>query len=104
MYSTNSSTSIGSRVISMTIEELIKRVSTYMSEEDVSFIEQAYEYAKEAHDGQYRKSGEEYISHPIEVAGILLELQMDVVTLAAALLHDVVEDTDVTVDELKEKF
>lgn len=88
----------------MTIEELIKRVSTYMSEEDVSFIEQAYEFAKEAHDGQYRKSGEEYISHPIEVAGILLELQMDVVTLAAALLHDVVEDTDVTVDELKEKF
>lgn len=88
----------------MTFEELIQKTNKYLSSKDVQFVEKAYYVAEQAHEGQYRKSGEPYIYHPIEVAGILVELQMDPVTIAAAFLHDVVEDTDVTVEQLKETF
>jgi GTP diphosphokinase / guanosine-3',5'-bis(diphosphate) 3'-diphosphatase len=86
------------------IEELIKRIHSYMTPKDVSFVQEAYEYARKAHEGQYRKSGVEYIHHPVHVAGILVHLQLDAVTIAAALLHDVVEDTDTTVEDLQERF
>ncbi len=67
-------------------------------------IKDAYELAAEKHKGQYRKSGEAYIQHPIEVAYILASLQAGPATIAAGFLHDVVEDTDETIDEIKEKF
>ncbi|WP_216829109.1 RelA/SpoT family protein [Alkalihalobacterium elongatum] len=88
----------------MTIDQLFEKAERYLSEKDMVFIKKAYAYAEEAHSEQYRKSGEPYIHHPIQVAGILVELGMDPDTIAAAFLHDVVEDTDVTIDELKEAF
>lgn len=88
----------------MLIEELIEKASKYLPSEDVQFIERAYQFAKMAHEGQYRKSGEAFIYHPVEVTGILVNLEMDAVTLAAAFLHDVIEDTEVTIDQLKQEF
>ncbi|AYW51359.1 bifunctional (p)ppGpp synthetase/guanosine-3',5'-bis(diphosphate) 3'-pyrophosphohydrolase [Tetragenococcus halophilus] len=83
---------------------VIKLVSYYMSDEHTAFVKKAYEYAVDAHKDQYRKSGEPYIIHPIQVAGILAELHMDPHTIAVGFLHDVVEDTDVTLDDLKNEF
>ncbi|RSL31601.1 bifunctional (p)ppGpp synthetase/guanosine-3',5'-bis(diphosphate) 3'-pyrophosphohydrolase [Salibacterium salarium] len=88
----------------MTIDEVLEKSREFLSNDDVSFLERAYKYAEEAHKDQYRKSGEPYILHPIQVVGILVELQMDSDTLAGAFLHDVVEDTDVTVEDLEETF
>jgi GTP pyrophosphokinase len=88
----------------MGIEELLAKASTYMKEQDLKRIRDAYEYAEEAHRGQMRKSGEPYILHPVAVAEILADMQMDVVTIEAALLHDVVEDTKVTLDALRKRF
>ncbi|WP_245917733.1 RelA/SpoT family protein [Alteribacillus bidgolensis] len=89
---------------SMTIDEVLEKAQNYLSNEDVSFLERAYKYAEKSHREQYRKSGEPYILHPIQVAGILIELEMDPDTIAGAFLHDVVEDTEVTVEELQEAF
>jgi GTP diphosphokinase / guanosine-3',5'-bis(diphosphate) 3'-diphosphatase len=88
----------------MTIEEVLKKAKEYLSNEDVSFLNKAYEFAKEAHKDQYRKSGEPYIIHPVEVAGILVNLEMDPTTVASGFLHDVVEDTDVTLEDLVQHF
>lgn len=88
----------------LTADEVIEKASLYLSEDDTRFIRRAYDYAQEAHKEQYRKSGEPYIIHPVQVAGILVELEMDPVTIAGGFLHDVVEDTNVTVDELKNTF
>ncbi len=86
------------------IEEFFDRVNKYLTEDQVAFVRKAYELAAEAHAVQRRKSGEPYIIHPIGVASILAQLQMDDKTLAAAFLHDVVEDTDYTLDNIKERF
>lgn len=67
---------------------------TYLTPEEWALLERAYEFASRAHEGQKRLSGEDYIEHPVAVASILVELQGDAETLAAAILHDVVEDTD----------
>lgn len=83
---------------------VIKLVGHYMSKEHVAFVQKALDYATEAHKDQFRKSGEPYIIHPIQVAGILAELRMDPHTVATGFLHDVVEDTDVTLDDLKKEF
>jgi guanosine-3',5'-bis(diphosphate) 3'-pyrophosphohydrolase len=88
----------------MGIEQLLEKASSYMKEQDLKRIRDAYEYAEEAHRGQTRKSGEPYILHPVAVAEILAGMQMDVATVEAALLHDVVEDTNVTLDDLQERF
>src|SRR5699024_2212998 len=88
----------------MTIEDIINEVSEYLSEEDVRSIERAYEFAKKAHEGQFRKSGEPYIVHPVQVAYILTDLEMDAETIIGGLLHDVVEDTDITLEEIEEAF
>ncbi|WZY00883.1 bifunctional (p)ppGpp synthetase/guanosine-3',5'-bis(diphosphate) 3'-pyrophosphohydrolase [Bacillus sp. FSL W7-1360] len=88
----------------MTLDQVLEKARAYLHEEDLLFLEQAYGFAKCAHSGQYRKSGEPYILHPIQVAGIIVGLQLDPNTIAAAFLHDVVEDTDVTVDMLEETF
>ena len=71
---------------------------------DRQMVEEAYEFAKKKHAGQKRKSGEEYIHHPLEVAYILAELQSGPATLAAGFLHDVVEDTDTTIQEIEDHF
>ena len=78
----------------LTAEQVIEQTKTYLDDEDVEFVEKAYEFAKHAHREQYRKSGEPYIIHPIQVAGILADLEMDPATVAAGFLHDVVEDTE----------
>nr|WP_295969646.1 bifunctional (p)ppGpp synthetase/guanosine-3',5'-bis(diphosphate) 3'-pyrophosphohydrolase [uncultured Bacillus sp.] len=88
----------------LTAEQVIDRTSAYLDEEDVQFVKKAYEFALHAHRFQYRKSGEPYIIHPIQVAGILADLEMDPSTVAAGFLHDVVEDTEATLDDLKETF
>ena len=79
-------------------------VAEYMTADDVAKLERAYLFARRAHDGQYRKSGEPYIVHPVEVAIILSQLNMDMQTVTAALLHDVVEDCDVSKEEVARLF
>ncbi len=86
------------------IEILTKKASEYMSQSDIDLIEQAYLFAKKAHEGQQRNSGEPYIVHPVKVAEILVGLQLDAVTVISGILHDVVEDTEVTFDELNIRF
>ncbi|STY43349.1 GTP pyrophosphokinase [Listeria grayi] len=76
----------------------------YMNKEHLAIVEKAYTFARDAHKEQFRKSGEPYIIHPIQVAGILAELRMDPSTVASGFLHDVVEDTPVTLDDLKAEF
>ncbi len=86
-------------------EELVKQLQKYMvKEENLSIIEKAYLYAKNHHTGQYRKSGEDYITHPINVAIILSSLQVGPSTIAAALMHDIIEDTPVTYQDVEEEF
>ena len=72
---------------------LIARVKKYHPSDDISMIEKAYKVASKAHEGQFRKSGEPYIIHPLYVAIILADLEMDKETIVAGILHDVVEDT-----------
>lgn len=84
--------------------ELIEKIKLYHPSEDFSMIEKAYKLADEAHHGQKRKSGEPYIIHPICVGIILAELEMDKETIVAGLLHDVIEDTAVTKEELAREF
>ncbi|TCS94915.1 RelA/SpoT family protein [Hazenella coriacea] len=88
----------------MPFEHMIQKASEYLSIEDVEQLRKAYQFAKQAHEGQVRKSGEPFINHPVAVTEILAELHMDLSTLAAGLLHDVVEDTDVTLEEIEEEF
>lgn len=87
-----------------TIETLIDRIKSGDKQYDLEKIENAYRFAEKAHSGQLRTSGEPYISHPVAVAYILLEMCMDTDTICAALLHDVVEDTEVELDTIRKKF
>ena len=87
-----------------TIEMIIQKILTDDKQYDLSKIISAYEFAAKAHEGQKRSSGQAYIIHPLAVAYILLELGMDTDTICAALLHDVVEDTPATLDDLKKRF
>lgn len=86
------------------LDELIKIVQTYLTEEDIKMIKKAYEVADELHKGQKRRSGEEYIIHPLCVAYILATLHMDVDTLIAGILHDVIEDTNYTYEDVEREF
>lgn len=88
----------------MTYEDLTRYIQESGRTYDMNLLDQAYEVAAKAHDGQLRRSGEPYISHPLNVAKLLVELGMDSQSVAAALLHDVVEDTAVTLDDIKSKF
>lgn len=85
-------------------QDLISRVKRYHPSDDISLIEKAYRIAEEAHKDQVRKSGEPYIIHPLCVGIILADLEMDKETIAAGLLHDVVEDTIMTEREIEEEF
>jgi GTP pyrophosphokinase len=85
-------------------EELAQLTSQYMSPEDEAMLKRAFDFACAAHAGQKRKSGDPFVMHPIEVGIILADLRMDVETICAALLHDTVEDTPVTAEEVEENF
>ncbi|MGE6375530.1 RelA/SpoT family protein [Peribacillus muralis] len=88
----------------LTAEQVVERASLYLQPEEAEFIHRAFKYAEFAHREQFRKSGEPYIIHPIQVAGILADLEMDPATIAAGFLHDVVEDTEVTLKDIEENF
>ncbi len=83
---------------------LVEATKTYLSEDEERMLRKAFDFASEAHAGQCRKSGEPFIIHPVEVALILADLHMDAETLCAAILHDTVEDSDVTAEEVEEAF
>ncbi|HZR02958.1 MAG TPA: bifunctional (p)ppGpp synthetase/guanosine-3',5'-bis(diphosphate) 3'-pyrophosphohydrolase [Burkholderiales bacterium] len=83
---------------------LLRDAAAYLRPEDVHQLQSAYEFSEAAHDGQYRRSGEPYISHPVAVASILAQWHMDPQALTAALLHDVMEDTTVSKSEISERF
>ena len=83
---------------------LISRVRKYHPSDDITMIEKAYEVARKAHEGQLRKSGEPYIIHPLYVATILADLELDKETIVAGLLHDVVEDTVMTYGQISAEF
>ena len=85
-------------------QELVNRIRRYHPSDDISMIEKAYKIADSAHEGQKRKSGEPYIIHPLCVAIILADLELDKETIEAALLHDVVEDTVMNLEELTKEF
>lgn len=93
-----------SKTRELTHADVKKMISSYMNEEHVALCERAYHFAEVAHSGQVRKSGEPYIIHPIQVAGILAELRMDPETVCAGYMHDIVEDTGATLDDIKEIF
>ena len=84
--------------------ELVERVTKYDPDADEDLLNRAYVYAMKAHGNQKRASGEAYFNHPLEVAAILTEMKLDSATIAAALLHDTVEDTEATQQEIEEKF
>ena len=89
----------------LTIEKLMDKIKTYITDEkELSVIDEAYKFAYEKHFGQKRLTGEEYIIHPLNVAYILTRISADYETLSAALLHDVVEDCNVSINEIEEKF
>ncbi|MBX9917451.1 MAG: bifunctional (p)ppGpp synthetase/guanosine-3',5'-bis(diphosphate) 3'-pyrophosphohydrolase [Nitrosomonas sp.] len=85
-------------------EQLFTETSQYLKPEDIAQLKNAYSFGRGAHSGQFRKSGEPYISHPVAVARILSKLHLDAPTLTAALLHDVVEDTNISKAEISERF
>ena len=87
----------------MTVSELL-RVAEHLPAEDRELVEKAYRRAAAAHTGQHRLSGEDYVNHPLEVASILAELHLDAATIVAAILHDTVEDTELTAQELTSEF
>jgi GTP diphosphokinase / guanosine-3',5'-bis(diphosphate) 3'-diphosphatase len=94
---------VESNVYPAELEAIYKHVPR-LTTPDRQLIERAYEYASKAHEGQQRKSGEPYMMHPVAVAQILADLRMDAQTISAALLHDVVEDTPITLDDLESNF
>jgi len=87
----------------MHLAELAEHI-TYLKPDDVALVEKAYQFSKSAHEGQFRKSGDPYISHPVAVAKLLAKWHLDAQALAAALLHDVVEDTPATKQQVGEEF
>ena len=84
--------------------ELVERVARYNPHTDEHLLNRAYVYAMKAHGSQTRASGDPYFSHPLEVAAILTNLRLDDATIVAALLHDTIEDTDTTRDEIDRLF
>jgi len=89
---------------SIKIESLIDKIKSYNPEANIDIIWRAYAFSQDAHHNQKRYSGQPYLSHPLEVADILADLNMDATTIVAGLLHDVVEDTHVDIDEIKKQF
>ncbi len=88
----------------LTIDTLSHRLSSYLDPEQVNVVKRAYYYAEQAHTGQFRRSGEPYITHPLAVANILASIHMDYQSLVVAMLHDVIEDTGIGKDAIVEQF
>jgi guanosine-3',5'-bis(diphosphate) 3'-pyrophosphohydrolase len=86
------------------LEDIVERIQKYNPDADVDLLRRAYIYSAKVHQGQTRLSGESYLNHPIEVAAILADLKLDAATVAAGLLHDTIEDTTATTEELKKMF
>ena len=86
------------------VEQLIQEIQSYHPSVDAELVRNAYQFASRAHSGQKRRSGEDYITHPLGVARVLAGLQLDLTTIVAGLLHDVVEDTDTDLEEIREHF
>lgn len=87
-----------------TVDDLIEKVRSYNPQGDLAMLRRAYEFSEKAHAGQIRRSGEPYISHPLGVAAILADLKLDLPTVMTGLLHDTVEDTPVTLEEIERQF
>ncbi len=88
----------------MELADLLKKVKSYMEDPNLDFIRKAYNYAEKAHQGQFRVSGEPFVDHPLGVSIILADLELDVISIASSLLHDVVEDTGITSQDLENEF
>src|SRR4051794_15880047 len=86
------------------VNDIIQRVSAYHTSADLDLIRRCYAFAAKAHDGQVRRSGDPYVVHPLAVASNITELKLDVPSVCAGLLHDCVEDTSATVEELAKLF
>jgi len=87
-----------------TLEDLLNKIRSYFPQADLKVIEKAYYFSERAHEGQIRRSGEPYISHPLSVAGILADLHLDLDSIATGLLHDTVEDTHATLEDIRREF
>ena len=86
------------------ITDILDQAGTYLNPEDLEIIEKAYIYSATVHQGQVRLSGEPYLTHPLTVAWILADMELDEETVAAGLLHDILEDTPTTAEELETEF
>ncbi len=96
---------IATNVLTVTrFRDLLRRVRTYRPTDDLALVKKAYEFSLQHHKGQTRASGEPYLVHPLEVASVLAEMQLDTTAIAAGLLHDAVEDTTVTIEEISKEF
>ncbi len=85
-------------------DDILEKISSSYTEKDITLLQKAYVFAAQAHQGQVRRSGEPYLSHPLEVTSMLADMKLDKTTLVAGLLHDVLEDTEVTALELQQEF
>src|SRR6476659_1275934 len=86
------------------LDQILSEVAGYFPSADLPLVRRAYEFAAQAHEGQTRKSGDPYVTHPLAVAQVIAELKLDVASVCAGLLHDCVEDTSATVEQLSEQF
>ena len=86
------------------LRQLLEKLESYLSPEQIELIVRAYGFGADAHEGQKRKSGEPYITHPVAVARDLADMHLDAEAIVAAILHDVVEDTSATLDDIEEQF
>lgn len=93
-----------SKYVEMTHDQVIAACQKYMNDQQLAFVEKAYKFANQAHAEQKRASGQPYIVHPTQVAGTLATLGLDPDTVAAGFLHDTVEDTPITNDDIKKEF
>ena len=96
---------IATNVLTVTrYRDLLHKVRSYRPEDDLSLVRKAYDFSMQHHKGQARESGEPYLAHPLEVATILADMRLDTTAIVAGLLHDAVEDTSVTIDEIQTEF
>lgn len=86
------------------LEEILQKAKKYLKKEDLQAIQDTYLFTKSAHEGVYRKSGEPYIIHPLKATDFLMEIKPDVISIQACLLHDVIEDTDYTYQDIEQRF
>src|SRR5919206_2228103 len=85
-------------------EDVLEKVRAYSPDADVELLRRAYVFSAFEHKGQVRHSGEPYLVHPLEVADLLADMKLDVVAVAGGLLHDIVEDTDTSIERIRELF